>query len=267
MKKVIRRNCFETNSSSQHSIVVTKDDKFLTEEEVASDFRWCHRTLHTYSDDTLTYERCPFRVLHTAGDKTWFVIASYCGYKPSKYCKAFIEYLNGVYREVYPKFGGIEVPTRNHRVYLDENGHPLAPEDVNYDSKEVTNPETGKVEDTWYAYYLDGRGDKHVATRTDEYDDFPYYGYVDHQSSGLLQGFLDSHNITIKDFIFNQKYHVVIDGDEYCIFDDMVKYGLIDKNNVSEIYPYHEKYGMVPFDEIADYNELDKLTGDKDSDS
>lgn len=267
MKKVIRRNCFETNSSSQHSIVVTKEDKFLTEEEIAEEFKWGKHTLHTYSDDKLEYGRFPFRVLHTIEDKTWFVIASYCNYKPSKYSKAFIEYLNGVYREVYPEFGGIEVPTRNHKVYLDEDGHVLAPEDVHYDHRYVINKETGEEETEWFSYYEDDNGDKKDATETGDYDDFPVYGYVDHQSSGLLQGFLDSHNITIKDFIFNQKYHVVIDGDEYCIFDDMYKYGLIDKNNISEIYPYSRKFGMIPFDSMEAYNDLDKLTGDKNSDT
>jgi hypothetical protein len=63
----------------------------------------------------------------------------------------------------------------------------------NFDHIELPDPE-----DTWYPY-----------------------GYVDHQSEGLLQKFLSEENVTLEDFIFIPKYIVVIDGDEYCIFNDM----------------------------------------------
>ena len=52
-----------------------------------------------------------------------------------------------------------------------------------------------------------------------EYIHDNYYGYVDHQSVGLLSQFLKEEHITLEDFIFNSKYIVVIDGDEYCVFN------------------------------------------------
>lgn len=70
-----------------------------------------------------------------------------------------------------------------------------------------------------------------------EYDK---YGYVDHQSNGLLQDFLEKRNISLEDFIFNDRYIVVIDGDEYHVFDTMVEAGLI---NESEIADRQDAYG------------------------
>lgn len=61
------------------------------------------------------------------------------------------------------------------------------------------------------------------------------YGYVDHQSDGLLQAFLKEHNISLEEFIFNDRYMVVIDGDEYQVFNNMLEVGLINKSEISVI--------------------------------
>ena len=66
--------------------------------------------------------------------------------------------------------------------------------------------------------------------------DTPYYGYVDHQSAGLLKSFLKQNNITLEEFIFNDKYMVVIDGDEYCVFNTLRQTPAWNKDNVEEIY-------------------------------
>ena len=65
--------------------------------------------------------------------------------------------------------------------------------------------------------------------------EYSKYGYVDHQSNGLLQAFLEEHNISLEDFIFNDRYMVVIDGDEYCVFNNMLAVGLIDTSKISII--------------------------------
>lgn len=67
-------------------------------------------------------------------------------------------------------------------------------------------------------------------------EDTPYYGYVDHQSAGLLQSFLNMHNITLEEFIFNNKYMVVIDGDEYCVFDTLRHTPAWNEDGVEEVY-------------------------------
>jgi len=64
----------------------------------------------------------------------------------------------------------------------------------------------------------------------------PYYGYVDHQSAGLLEHFLKQHHISFDDFIFNNKYMVVIDGDEYCIFNTLRQTPAWNEDSVEEVY-------------------------------
>lgn len=66
--------------------------------------------------------------------------------------------------------------------------------------------------------------------------DTPYYGYVDHQSAGLLESFLNQNNITFDEFIFNDKYMVVIDGDEYGIFDTLRQLPTWNQDKVEVIY-------------------------------
>ena len=79
MKKVIRRNCFETNSSSMHSIVVTKNDERLTEKEI-KDALWDRTILSIWNEENLCFGRYPFKVLSNLEDKVMYAIANYCGY-------------------------------------------------------------------------------------------------------------------------------------------------------------------------------------------
>lgn len=65
--------------------------------------------------------------------------------------------------------------------------------------------------------------------------EYSKYGYVDHQSNGLLQAFLKEHNISLEDFIFNDRYIVVIDGDEYRVFNNMLDVGLINEADIAVI--------------------------------
>ena len=63
-------------------------------------------------------------------------------------------------------------------------------------------------------------------------DEYYKYGYVDHQSQGMLQRFLRQHDISIEEFIFNDRYIVIIDGDEYQVWDRLVGCGLINEDKV-----------------------------------
>ena len=63
------------------------------------------------------------------------------------------------------------------------------------------------------------KNDYYVNKETDYYQ--LYFGYVDHQSKGLLQDFLEKEGISLSEFLINKKYVVIIDGDEYCIYDIM----------------------------------------------
>lgn len=58
----------------------------------------------------------------------------------------------------------------------------------------------------------------------------------------MLHGWLNSHGVTMKDFLTNKKYVIIQDGDEYCIWDDLVRSGLIDMNVIEnkEDQPHEE---------------------------
>ena len=67
-------------------------------------------------------------------------------------------------------------------------------------------------------------------------DDLFETGSIDHQSVGLLSGFLGKNGLTLKDFLVRKDIVVVIDGDEYCIFGQMVNAGLINMDNIEDVY-------------------------------
>ena len=63
------------------------------------------------------------------------------------------------------------------------------------------------------------------------------HGYIDHQSYGLLQNTLKELQISLEEFIFNDRYIVVIDGDEYCVFDTLMDTDMFNKDAVEKIIP------------------------------
>lgn len=174
MKQVIRRSVFETNSSSQHSICVTKTDGIYDFTNYEDTHLYLHEdgSIYLWEGD-LEFGR-GFQVLSTFYDKLCFVIASLCSSSPNP--ESIIDELNGIIKKYMPDFNYIEVsPSR---------------------------------------YYT--------------------YGYIDHQSTGLLQHFLKTHKLSIEDFLVHKKYIVIIDGDESCIWDTMRDAGLIDLSNIEE---------------------------------
>ena len=77
------------------------------------------------------------------------------------------------------------------------------------------------------------KGCEKVEFATD-YSNIPEFGTVDHQSALLLSKFLEKEDIDLKEFIINPKYIVVIDGDEYCVFNAMKSVGMINGDNIEK---------------------------------
>lgn len=59
-----------------------------------------------------------------------------------------------------------------------------------------------------------------------------YYGYVDED---ILSSFLAKENITLKEFLSNKKYIVIVDGDEYCIQESMKSCGMLTPTILKKI--------------------------------
>lgn len=241
MKKVIRRDCFETNSSSMHSIVVTKYDRPYKEEELPWEIRSKDK-IKIWSDDDLSFGRSPFEILSDVDDKIRYAIASRCSYMDSETCKSFVEDLEEKLRKVFPDFKGIELPKECYRLFRKQDGSELKNSDVHFDKWIDENHDKGQ----WY--YFDENDNKQIAIETDKIREEYVYGYVDHQSVGMLERFLQEEGISLIEFITNRKYSVIIDGDEYCFFDKAKESGLINLENIVKEFPYDDKYGHVPFD-------------------
>lgn len=226
MKIKIRRGCFESNSSSQHSICITKNDKFLTSEGLdeypESLYINKQRILNlSYDKENLEFDRHPFKFLCTFREKLMFAIASLCsGYENDNSEKAFNEILEAV-RRINPNIKDIKLPTRKVCVWEDEKGELISESIIHYDY------ETGR-----HYYVKDGH--EWNVHESDYSKEEPYYGYVDHQSMGLLKAFLEKENVNLVDFLGNSKYVVIIDGDEFCDWDLFKYSGLINIANIEK---------------------------------
>lgn len=151
----IRQDVFETNSSSSHSIVVTKDAKKLA---------LAHHGPNGYA----SYEN---GILRLGEDNN---------------------------------FGwGWEILTD----WLDKFAYAVA--DFQYDES--------ALEDLLKRMQIHLDCSVIVIPRrklwNDPHKTEPDYGYVDHQSCGTLREFLTRRNVSVMDFIFSDKYVVVLDND------------------------------------------------------
>lgn len=64
-------------------------------------------------------------------------------------------------------------------------------------------------------------------------DDELFYGYVDED---ILTPFLNKHGISLREFLTNSKYVVIVDGDEYCIWDSIKDAGLVNMDEIEKEY-------------------------------
>ena len=89
-------------------------------------------------------------------------------------------------------------------------------------------------------------GFKAFKFKENHYGDGLDQGYIDHQSLGLLEHALRKFNTSLEEFIFNDRYIVVIDGDEYCVFDTLIETEMFNKDSIEQIasasYDLEEMY-------------------------
>ena len=76
MKRQIRRGVFESNSSSQHSLVVMKKNDHYTPEEIKEEFYLGEHGVWDVWDNSLDFGRSPFRTLGTFKTKWLYACAS-----------------------------------------------------------------------------------------------------------------------------------------------------------------------------------------------
>lgn len=172
MKKIVRQNTFETNSSSSHSLVVTKSNKKYSNDEIERGF-WPDRNgvLHFWAND-LTFDRNPDTPLVSFKDKLRYLIASYGYVSPEE-----LDELLAIVKKYAPKVKSF------------------------------------KFEDDMFCY-----------------------GYIDHQSVGIVTDYIMKNNISLEEFLVNKRYIIILDGDEYCMWDTMKESGLVNLDFIEEEY-------------------------------
>ena len=270
MKYQIRKGCFETNSSSCHSLIITKKNENvrMTQEEIRDEFYlnedWYKK--HHKNDDKEVVEidpwdnefgRSPFNVLVTFRDKLAYAVAEYCGNNYS--IKSYLE-ADKTFEDVFESLlirliGCDEVKWdktdyRHFEIYADGGDYLDEVEEVPYERLVyVNNPEKeGLTEDD-----LVGRcyrnTDKDGKEIEDAWFDVSDYGSIDHASSGLLKRFLKDNNLSLEDYLIRKDIVVVITGDEYSTLSDMFECGLINKDSIVLQFPKEGSFDYFLYEE------------------
>ena len=176
-----RTGVFETNSSAMHSIVVTDKDEYYSDEEKERRCWIFDGILEINDSSDLEFGRCPFNVLATFYDKLRYAIPSFF----SKYNgTSYNEEDNPVYKD--PRWNELTDILEKHFEEFETIELPA--------NRWCRNKKTGE-------YYM-------------------YFGSIETDST-LLERFLKKENISLEEFLTNRKYIIVIDGDEYCVFETL----------------------------------------------
>ena len=205
--KQIRRNVFETNSSSSHSLVITTDDEHYNREEINKDFYMTDGIVRLW-DSSLEFYRSPFDMLVTFKDKLRYAIASSNGNLVNQCREICQKYVDGFV-------------------------------DFKFD----------KIDYVW---------DSEVEDYVETDDPIPNYGGTDDYQ---IEGWLKHYNVSLEEFLTNKRYIVVVDGDEYAIYDHIKKSGLFDTSKI-----IHDSYAEEEEERHKQYlAQLEKEKEDADS--
>ena len=234
MKRQIRRNVFETNSSSMHSLTVMKRADKYTPEEILNEIYLCkdqdtgkEASVWKPFDHDLEFGRSPFRALGTFTDKWLYACASLVhDYNDDIYKELValaLKYIPGLIRIELPMDSG-SIADKNDEEHKDNDFYQ------NYGKTEEELQEyLSQKEKDWgfeIKYWKSSSGYWHYNK--------PYTGYVD---ENILSGFLEKECISLEEYLISKKYVVIQDGDEYCYWNNMKRIGLINMNKIDHEYP------------------------------
>ena len=279
---VVRRNTFETNSSSMHSLIITKENENvrMTQEEIRDEFylnkEW-YKERHKNDEKEVIeidpsdndFGCSPFTVLSSFRDKLTYAIAEYCGnnYSIESYVKSE-QVFDDVFEPLLIDLIGcdeIEYGKTNYRcfeIYSDVGGEYLDEvEQVPYDNLVYVEKEDrdGMSDDE----LISGRYkniSKDGRPIEEAWFDIPDYGSIDHQSSGLLKSFLRTNNFSLEDYLVRKDIVVIIDGDEYCELSNLIKCGLIQSDSIVLRFPNSGSFDTYRYNHSEAFNKILEAT-------
>lgn len=255
MRYQIRKGCFETNSSSMHSLIVTKKNENvrMTQKEIRDEFylneEW-YKERHKNDEKEIVridpwendFGRSPFSVLSSFRDKLAYAVAEYCGdnYRIESYLQAEKTFDEIFVPLLIRLIGCNEVEWgkndyKHFEVYVGGGEYLDEVEEVPYQKLVYVDKETvgkeGLTEDD-----LVGRCyrnvDKDGRQIEDVWFDVSDYGSIDHASSGLLKRFLKETNMNLEEYLIRKDVVVVVDGDEFCELENLIDCGLINERSI-----------------------------------
>lgn len=254
MKYQIRKGCFETNSSSAHSLIVTKKNSNvrMTQKEIRDEFYlnedW-YKERHKNNEKEIVkidpwdneFGRSPFTVLTSFEDKLAYAVAEYCGdnYRMKSYIEAENTF-DEMFRPLLIRLIGCDeiewgkwddrhfVVYSNDKVeYFDEFEEVPYEKLIHVDKSERNN---FSDDDIIYGGYRSI--DKDGKPIEDAWFDVPDFGSIDHASSGLLKRFLKETNMNLEEYLIRKDIVVVVDGNEYCELENLINCGLINEGSI-----------------------------------
>ena len=210
----VRKGCFETNSSSMHSLAIWKKCKPYDEYDLSlgtkydkdkenGTFELLDWTCHDEED--YSFYRYPYRQLTTPIEKLRYIVGWYLGY----------EYPDGDYeKEPVYKFKDEEVEKELIRLIEKYTGYKKVQW---YKIEEKLTVPRGKKYRKWVEEKI--------------YPDTTF----DNDTGEDVMNFVSRKGITLEDLIFKPNYTIQVDGDEYCEFRDMFDFGMINLDNLEDI--------------------------------
>lgn len=271
MKYQVRKGCFETNSSSMHSLIITKKNSNvrMTQEEIRHEFYldedW-YKERHKNDDEEVIkidpwhneFGRSPFNVLITFIDKLAYAVAEYCGnnYGIKSYLKSEKTF-DEMFRPLLIRLIGcddiewdkwddkpFEIYSDGNTEYFDEVEQVPYNKLIYVDKDERKDlSEDDLVRGMYKNVDIDGRPIEEA------WFDVPKFGGIDHQSAGLLKRFLKDNNLSLEDYLVRKDVVVIITGDEYSTLSDMFECGLINKDSIVLQFPKGESFDYFLYEE------------------
>lgn len=255
MKLVIRNNIFNTNSSSEHVIAITKNDSHVTPEELTIseiNGEYNHNCVYVSNDGQLWmsdvergYGR-EFNFLTTFEDKLQYAMCEYLGdlYGDEQKFADMMDVFTAIAKDVIPGFKEFNIRKVEKDIYLDTSGNEIPHNRLKYQFGEYDSNHN------WVDHYtyIDPNGNEKEAVIDEnhvlEVEDI---GLIDHQSVGMLTNFIKNKGITLKEFLTNKKYVIITDGDETCNWPKLKQSGMFDLSTIVEEYP--KSYEDIEFEQ------------------
>jgi len=276
MKYQIRKSVWESNSSSMHSLVVTKKNSNIrmTQKEIRDEFYlnedW-YKNNHKNDEEEIVkidpwnneFGRSPFNVLVTFRDKLVYAIAEYCGnnYSIESYIKGE-KVFDEIFKPLLIRLIGCDDvewnrwDDRHFEIYSDGNTEYFDKvEEVPYEKLIYVDRDERKdlseddlIRGRYKNIDTDGRPIEEA------WFDVPKFGEIDHQSAGLLKRFLKDNNLSLEDYLVRKDVVVIITGDEYSTLSDMFECGLINKDSIVLQFPRKGSFDCFLYKEKENEN-------------